>query len=248
MSKQPERRRLTMWERPSTTQPRTKRRWSAPARPSPSLIQPGYTNLAPRPPRPLRAPAYPLSSRPLLSQQATQGYTFLDDTSSLESSEQASPKQDPPQQTSQPRTRLRTRVRRISRLLRLSRRDDDDAPTKGNPPASPSLPPIVSPSLPGPGTRPGALINPRPAPLPPPAVPAQTFQQGSPPPITIPPLRAHTIHAPANRRPLSIPPPLRGGGGGGPTPGGTQARSGGTPRRVRPCSSAGSRPAGRAAG
>lgn len=209
MSKQPGRRRLTVWERPSTSQPRTKRRWSAPVLPSASLIQPGYTNLAPRPPRPLRAPAYPLSSRPLLSQQATQRYTFLDDTSSLQTSEQESPKQDPPKQTSQPRNKLRTRVRRISRLFRLSRRDDD-APAKANPPNPASPPTIVPPSLPAPGTSPVALENPRPAPLPPSALTLNTLPQTSP---LIPPLRAHTIHAPANRRPLSVPPPLRRGGG-----------------------------------
>lgn len=203
MQDQPDHRRLTMWERLSTRHPRTQRRWSTPTQPKASLIQPGYTDLGPRPPRPLRAPAYPLSSRPFLDQQTSTQRKSSQNTSSQQKSQQISPQKIPPRQISpqsfsqeapsQPGTRLWNRVRRLSRLFRPSRQDH--SPAQASPPASPSSPPIIvspiiSPQVSDAAASPVALENPRRAPLPPP--------------------HAHKAHAPANRRPLSVPAPLRG--------------------------------------
>lgn len=229
MSNQPDHRRLTVWERLPTRQPRTRQRWSTPVQPTASLIQPGYNDLGHRPPRPLRAPAYPLSSRPFLDQQTSSQRNSSQDSPSQQNfqptspqevpTQQTSPRQASPQQTpSQPRTRLRHRVHRISRLFRLSRRAD--VPAQASPPTSPSPPSIISPPTPSPGADPVALEHPRHAPLPPsPPLPppprtsiplhsSQTFPQ---PPISpSPPFHTRSPHPPANRRPLSVPPPLRG--------------------------------------
>ncbi|KAJ0122277.1 hypothetical protein J7T55_002789 [Diaporthe amygdali] len=59
---------LTTMGQPSTPQPPPQPRKPTSPAPVASLIQPGYTDLGPPPPRPLRAPVYPLSSRPFLDQ------------------------------------------------------------------------------------------------------------------------------------------------------------------------------------
>lgn len=227
MSNQPDHRRLTIWERLPTRQPRTRQRWSTPAQPTASLVQPGYTDLGPRPSRPLRAPAYPLSSRPFLDQQTPAHRTSSQQTSSQQSFQQISPQQIPTQQASpqhtpsQPRVRLRNRVHRISRLFRPSRRGS--VPAQASPPTS-SPPPsiIISPPTPSPGADPVALEHPRRTPLPPSPPPAphhtpllskRTVSQPQPP-LPLPlflPSHNHTSHPPANRRPLSVPPPLHPG-------------------------------------
>lgn len=208
-----------MWERLPTRQPRTQHRWSTPIQPTASLIQPGYTDLGTRPPRPLRAPAYPLSSRPLLSQSNSTQRGSSQDNSFQQTSEQTSPRQTSPQETSpqetpSPRPRVWTRVRRLSRLFRLSRHDH--APGQVRPPISPSPPPIITPLIPPLGAGPMALVHPRPAPLPPHPPPPPTPLSSShtlpePSPLLPPPPRARDAHPPANRRPLSVPPPLHGG-------------------------------------
>lgn len=219
-SNQPERRRLTMWEKLPTRQPRTQQRWSTPVQPTASLIQPGYNDLGPQPPRPLRAPAYPLSSRPFLDQQTSPHRDSLQQTFSQRNLQQISPQLIPTQQTSpqqtpsQPRTRLRNRAHRISRLFRLGRRDS--VPAQTTPPIPPSPPSIIiSPPTPSPGADPVALEHPRHAPLlpppPPPTSPLPSNRGVSPPPLPlVAPPRGHTPHPPANRRPLSVPPPLPG--------------------------------------
>ncbi|KAG6368688.1 hypothetical protein INS49_002901 [Diaporthe citri] len=226
MSNQPDRRRLTMWERLPTRQPRTQQRWSTPIQPTASLIQPGYTDLGPRPPRPLRAPAYPLSSRPFLSQPASPQRDSSQNDSFRQSSQQSSPQQIFPQETSpqetpSPQPKLWTRVRRLSRLFRLSRHDP--APGQASPPTSPSPLPIITPLIPPLGGGPIALVHPRPAPLPPhppppppppppptPLLSPRTLPEPSPPLPLLPPAHAHIAHPPANRRPLSVPPALHG--------------------------------------
>lgn len=213
-----------MWERLSTHQPRTQRRWSTPVQPTASLIQPGYTDLGTRPPRPLRAPAYPLSSRPLLSQSNSTQRDSSQNNSFQQTSQQTSPHQTAPQETSphetpSPRPRLWTRVRRLSRLFRLSRHDP--TPGQASPPASPSHPSIITPLIPPLGAGPIFLEHPRPAPLPPhpspPPAPTPLASSHTPPePSPLPPLpppSAHMAHPPANRRPLSVPPPLHGATG-----------------------------------
>lgn len=224
MSNQPDHRRLTIWERLPTRQPRTRQRWSTPVQSTASLIQPGYTDLGPQPPRPLRAPAYPLSTRPLLDQQNSPP-SPQNSPPSPQNSEQTSPRQTLTQQTSpqqtpsQPRTRLRNRVHRLSRLFRLSRRGR--VPAQASPPTSPPPPSItISPPTPSPGTDPVALEHPRPAPLPPSTPPSpppptspspQTLPQPPLPNPLSPPSHNHTFLSPANRRPLSVPPPLHPG-------------------------------------
>lgn len=211
-----------MWERLSTRQPRTQHRWSTPVQPTASLFQPGYTDPGPRPPRPLRAPAYPLSSRPLLSQSnstqrdSSQGNSFQQ-TFQQTSPHQTAPQETSPQETPSPRPRLWTRVRRLSRLFRP--RQQNPAPGQASPLISPSPPPIITPLIPPLGAGPIFLDHPRPAPLPPhpspPPAPTpfpspHTLPEPSPLP-PLPPPRAHIAHPPANRRPISVPPPLHGG-------------------------------------
>lgn len=210
-----------MWERPSTRQPQTQHRWSTPVQPTASLIQPGYTGLGPRPPRPLRAPAYPLSSRPFLSQSASPQRGSSQPTSSQQISQQTSPQHASPQETSpeetpSPRSRLETRFRRLSRLFRLSRHDP--TPRQASPPTSPPPQSIISTQIPPIGAVPIALEHPRRAPLPPHSPPPppptllpsdENLPEPSPLPL-LPPPRAHIAYPPANRRPLSVPPPLHG--------------------------------------
>lgn len=222
MSNRPDRRRLTTWEQQPMPQPRTQHRWSTPTVPIASLVQPGYTSLGTRPPRPLRAPVYPLSSRPFLSQQtSTQrilSYQISPDQNPPQqnstrdiSTQQTSNQNTPPRDTSRPRPRRWKRLRRLSRLFRLSRHDHTPAQT--SPPTSPSPPSIISHPT-SPRGAPVVLETPRPAPLPP-----QNFPQPSLPPPPLPPplpddilpdLPSFPSHAPANRRPLSIPAPLYG--------------------------------------
>lgn len=209
-----------------TPQPRTQRWWSTPVQPTASLIQPGNTDLGPRPPRPLRAPAYPLSSRPFLDQQApaqkkSSGHIPSQQTSpqrtpSLETSpeqtpsQQISPQRISPQQTSRRRPQLCTRARRLSRLFRLSRRENTQ--TQASQPASPSPPSIIPPPEPS-HSAPAGLEHPHPAPIPPPPPPPPAPAPPSSPEQSLrelPVLTHHTnAHAPANRRPLSAPAPLR---------------------------------------
>lgn len=204
-----------MWERLSTHQPRTQQRWSTPILPTASLIQPGYTDLGPRPQRPLRAPAYPLSSRPFLSQSTSPQRNSSQNNSFQQTSpQQASAQETDPPETPSPRPRLWKRVRRLTRLFRLSRHDP--TPGQASPPTS-SPPPIITPLMPPLGAGPIALVHPRPAPLPPHAPPLPSTPHISPQtlpepssPTTLPPPRAHTARPPANRRPLSVPPALHG--------------------------------------
>lgn len=206
-----------MWERLPTRQPQTQHRWSTPVQPTASLIQPGYTDLGPRPHWPLRAPAYPLSSRPYLSQSISPQRKFPQNNSSYQISQQTSPRQKSPQETStqetpSPQPRLWTRVRRLSRLFHLSQHDP--TPGQASPPTSPSPPSIISPLIPTLGAGPMALEHPRPAPLPPPPPPPtpllspQTLPEPPSPNPLLPPPIAHIAHPPANRRPLSVPPAL----------------------------------------
>ena len=226
MSNRPDRRRLTTWEQHPTPQTRFQHRWSTPTMPIASLVQPGYDDLGPCPPRPLRAPAYPLSSRPFLSQQtstqrgpsyqaSTQQTSFDQNPPRLTFPQQTSPQNLPQQastqETSHPRLRLRKRIRRLSsRLLCLSPHENTQA--QASLPTSPSPLSAISSSVPPRGA-PVALEHPRPAPLPPPpppALPPPPPSDQSLPGLPIPPPHAHVAHAPAKRRPLSVPPLLYG--------------------------------------
>lgn len=179
------------------------RRWSAPALPTASLLQPGYTDLGQRLPRPLRAPAYPLSSRPFLDQKAPARRNSLDHIPS----QQILPQYATPQETSQRRPRLWARARRLSRRSRLSRRGNTQA--QASPLTSPS-PYMISLQEPSHSTF-SAFENPRPAPLPPAPAPAHLAAPLSSLESVLSNLSVliHHVHEAANRRPLSVPPPLR---------------------------------------
>lgn len=195
MPTQPDRQRLTtMCEQQPTPQAQTQHRWSAPVQPTASLVQPGYTDLGAQPPRPLRAPAHPLSSRALLDQQ-TCSTTPSNHVSSQQTSQQTFPHQTParqgtpgrdspeepitPQRTSQLRPRLRARLRQ---LFRPSRRETTTQTTEtSHPIVSPPRPPISSPKfIPTQETPVDQFETPRSAPLPPTLSPPSTTPRTPP--------------------------------------------------------------------
>lgn len=189
-----------MWEQRPAPLPPTQRRWSAPSPPTASLIQPGYTDLGPRAPRPLRTPAYPLSSRPILDQQTTPARR---NSSNNIPSQQISPQHATPQRASQRHLRRRARACRLSRL---SRRGNTQA--QASPPTSPPPPYMISLQEPSHSTF-SAFENPRPAPLPPAPLAAPSLESV----LSNLSVLIHHVHAyaheAANRRPLSVPPPPR---------------------------------------
>ncbi|POS76370.1 hypothetical protein DHEL01_v205233 [Diaporthe helianthi] len=229
MPTQPDHRRLMpICEQQPTPQARPQRRSSAPVQPTASLSQPGYTDLGSPPERPLRAPAYPLSSRPLLDQQNPVQRSSSKDNTSEQTSPQTLPRQTParqaapgpdspnlntPKQTSQLPLGLRAWLRQ---RLRPRRRGQ----TETSHPVSSPRPTISHPIVQPDNTPTGTAVtvdqfeNPRPAPPPPhpltPPPPPPPPPPPRSPPSYQPPTNSHTsARAPANKRPLSVPPPLR---------------------------------------
>lgn len=197
MPTQPDLRRLTtICEQQPSPQAQVQHRWSAPAQPTASLIQNGHIDLGSPPERPLRAPAYPLSMRPLLDQQ--------------DSVQRSSSNHNTSKQTSQLPVGMLAWIRQV---------------LTGHP-VSPPRPSISYPIVPPDNTPVDQFENPRPAPLPPtlsrPTLSPATLSPSILPPRTPSPppyspldealinrIAGSNSHAPANRRPLSVPPPVR---------------------------------------
>lgn len=212
-----------MCDQQPTAQIQIQHRLSAPAQPTASLIQPGHTDLSSPPERPLRAPAYPLSSRPLLGQQDSVQKSASTHNKPQQTSpqpfpcripaRQAAPGAEPPGPTTPERT-SQLPLRAWTRQLFTCHR------------TSPPRPSISYPIVPPDNTPVDQFENPRPAPLPPtlsrpdlsPATlppPYSSLRSLSPPPPYSPPDQtlimnsATEARAPANRRPMSVPPALR---------------------------------------